>query len=84
MLKGMTGKRRVVCFDVQFEVIEQIMLPQKGERCRRIEIILVLCGLGRFRLNQELPLEPDLLFVVDGHVEEPCHLLLLSLEIGIQ
>ena len=81
MFKRMSGKRCVVCLDVELEVVDEIEFSEEGEGGCSIGIVLVLGRFRGFWFNEELSLEADLLLVIDRHLEEPSHLLLLSFQI---
>src|SRR5664280_2028157 len=78
MLEGVTGKGRVVGFDIELEEGVEVVAAQEGKCVRGIEIILVLRRLEGLGLDEELPCEPDLVSVVDGHVKEARHIVLLQ------
>ena len=84
MLDGMSGQGGVVRLNVQLEVIDQSVGPQKVQTSGRIRIILVGGRFFRFGLNVKLPLETDLLFVVDSHVQEGGEVIQLALHVGVQ
>ena len=48
-----------------------------------VEVVLVLGRLLRLRLDQELPVEADLLLVIDRHVEELGEVIELALHVGV-
>src|SRR5664280_604838 len=78
VLEGVTGKGRVVGFDIELEEGVEVVAEQEGKCVRSIEIILVLRRLEGLGFNEELPCEPDLVGVVDGHMEETRHIVLLQ------
>ena len=70
VLHGVTGQGGVVGFEVQLEMVEQVVLPQEVEARGGVAVVLVLGRFLRLGLDVELPCEADLLGVVDRHVEE--------------
>ncbi len=77
------GQRGVVRFHVQLEIVSQSVAAQKGDDVGAIEIVLVRGRLLRFWLDQELAGEADLLFVIDGEVEEAGQVLQLALHVRV-
>ena len=49
-----------------------------------VGIVLVFHRFGGLRFDKELPCEPDPLLVVDDHMQEPGHLFLFVLQVGVQ
>jgi len=84
VLKGVAGERRVVRLDVELEVLLEAVGPEEGDAGGNVEVVLVLHGLLRLRLNQELALEADALRVIHGHVQERREMILLPLEVRIE
>ncbi len=80
----MTGERRVVGFEVQLEVVEQVVLAEEVQAGRGVGVVLVLGRLLGLRLDVERAVEADLLLVVDGHVHEAAEVVHLALEVGVQ
>ena len=65
------GERRVIGFEIELEVGQEVISAQEVEASGGVGIILVLgrfLGLG---LDVEGALEADLLLVVDRHVQKP-------------
>ena len=80
---GMTGQRGVVGFQIQFEVVLQVIRSQEIHARRRIAVILMLGRLFRFRLDQKLTGKPDLFGVVDGHVKEFAEVVQFPFHVGV-
>ena len=59
VLEGMSGKRRVIGFDVQLEILVQPVLPQKSDGRCGIKVVLVLHGLLRFGFDIEVAGKTD-------------------------
>src|ERR1035437_1577253 len=84
MLHRVTGERRVVRLDVQFEMRQQIIFAQKVQARGGVEIVLMLRRFFRFRLDVKLSLEADLLFVGDGEVQQFRKVIQLAFHVGVE
>ncbi len=84
MLEGVLCQRCMVCLDVQLEIGFKSVCPEEAYHCRCIKIILMLCGLLRLGLYQELTFKADLLRIVDCHSEEARHIVELQFHVGIE
>ena len=83
VLVGVSGQVRVVTFQIELEVIGQVVGLQECDRRGSIEVVLVrrrFLGLG---FDEELCVQADLLGVVHAHVEEAGDVILFALEIGV-
>ena len=54
MVHRVAGKRRVVGFDVEFEMLVESVLTEEGDNSRAVKIVLVLGCLFWFWFNIEL------------------------------
>src|SRR5690606_20158677 len=52
MLESMASKGCMVYLNVDFKVIQQIVLPQETDYCIRIEVVMVLSQHCRLRLHE--------------------------------
>ena len=84
VLHGVAGQGGVVGLDVQLEVIHQAVGAEEIQARGRVGIILVRRRLLRLRFDVELPFEADLLFVIDGHVQERGEVVELALHVGVE
>ena len=71
------SQRGVVGLDVELEMLHQVVLPQEVEAGSRVAVVLVLRRLFRLGLDQERPLEADLLRVIDRH-DRAAHIALFA------
>ena len=83
MLHRMAGQCGVVCLQIEFKVFEKAVFPQEVQTGRRVGIVLMFGGFLGFRLDIEGSLEADLLFVIDGHVQELRKVLNFPFHVGI-
>ena len=84
MLIAMTRQCRMIWLDVKLEMLVETVRFQEANHCLRVIVVLMLGGLFGFGLEQELTLEPDLLFVLDGHVQKGGHVVELLSNVRIQ
>ena len=84
MLEGVAGKRGVVHLDVHLEVLVQAVCPEEADDGFCIDVVLVLCGLHRLRLDEESALEAFAAGIVAGHRQHRCHVFLFTLHVGVQ
>ncbi len=84
MHHGVAGQGGMVGLDVQLEVVHQAVGPEEIDAGRGVAVVLVLGRLLRFRLDQELAREADLLGVVDRQVHEPGHVVQFPLHVGVE
>jgi len=84
VFKGVARQRGMICFDIQFEMIDQAVFLQKVQGRGRISVVLVFRWFAWLGFDQELSLESDLLFIIHRQVKKTGHLLLLLFEIGVQ
>ena len=80
----MAGQGGVVGFQVQFEMRPADRFSQEVKAGRGVGIVLMLGRLLGLRLDVELALEADLLFVVNGHVEKFGQVLQFALDVGVR
>ena len=80
----MTSECSVVHLDVHLEVLVQVVGLQETDNGLCIHIILVLAGLHGFRLDEECTLESLSASIVASHGQHSCHVLLLTLLVGVQ
>ena len=74
----------MIRFDVQLEIIPQVIGAKETQNRSSVEIVLMLGGLLRFRLNEKLPVKPDLFGIIHRHMEKSGHLLLLSFHVRVK
>ncbi len=84
VLDGVSGEGGVIGFDVELEVLEEVVLAEEVETGGGVAVVLVGGRLAGFWFDVELAFEADLLFVVDGHVEEGGEVFDLPLHVGIE
>jgi len=84
VLERVAGERGVVGLDVKLEVLVQAVGAEEADAGRAVEVVLVLGGLLRLGLDEELALEADLLGVIDGHLHECSEVILLTTEVGVE
>ena len=84
VMERMTGQRRVVRFDVQFDLFFQAELFQETIDGRSVVIILMFGWLLRFGFNQQRTLEANLVLVLNDQLHKAANLLALLTQIGIQ
>ena len=70
MLKGVGCKGGVIHFDVQFEVIKEIVLSQEGDTCGRVKIVLVFGGLHGLGLKEKFACKADRACVIECLVKK--------------
>ena len=73
----------MIGLEVQFEMLEQIVLAQEIQAGCRVGIILVLRRLLRFGFNVERAFETDLL-VIHRHVRKSAQMNPFAFEVGVQ
>ena len=84
MLEGVTGKRRVISFDVQLEILVESVLSQKAYCRCGIEIILMRHRLLRLGLDIEVAVKSDASAIFHSHAHKRSYVFLLELNIGVQ
>ncbi len=83
VLNRVAGERRVIGFQVEFQVIDEIVLAEEVGARGGVGIVLVFGGLLGFRLDVELAGEADLFGVINSHVEKAGEVLQLALHVGV-
>ena len=83
VLHLVAGERGVVGLDVHLHMLFESVGPQEVDAGGAVEVVLVLGGLTRLRLEVELAGKADLLRVVDGHVHESGEVVDLPLHVGV-
>ena len=84
VLHRVAGERGVIGFDVQLEVVQQVVFAQEIQARGGVGIVLMLGRFLGLRLDVELAFEADLLLVIDGHVQELGEMFQLALHVGVQ
>ena len=84
MVETVPRQRRVVRFDVHFNLFFQAELLQEAVNRRHIVIILMLGRLLRLRLDQQGALETGFMFMLHHHLHKAAKLLALLAQIGVQ
>ena len=74
----------VVNLDVNLEVLVKSVCAEESDNGLGVNIVLVLCRLHRLGLDEECALESLCTCIVAGHLEHCCHMLFLTLHIGVQ
>ena len=77
-------QRCVVRLNVHAEIFVESVLTQEADRGCRVEVILMLHGFFRFRLDVEIACEADLASIVTRHAEQLGDIVLLELHIGVE
>ena len=83
VLHLVAGQRGMVGFNVHLHMLLQAVGPEEVDAGGAVEIVLMLGGLTRLRLEVELTGEADFLGVGDRHVHEPGEVIHLPLHVGI-
>ena len=83
MLHGVASQGGVIGLEIQFEMIEQIVLAQKIQAGGRVAIVLVLGRFFGLGLDVELTFKANLLSVVDGQVKETPEMIEFTFQVGI-
>jgi hypothetical protein len=84
VVEGVAGEGRVVGLDVDPVLVLQSVADEEPVDRGAVVVVLVLRRLLRLRLQQERPLEPDLVLVLRHEVQEAGQLTLLAREIGVE
>ena len=84
MLEGVMREHGMADFDVELDLALEAEAPQEPGHRRDVEIVLMLGRLLRLRLDQQNPLEADLVLVVDDQRQESPELLQLAGKIGVE
>ena len=84
MLECVSGKDGVVDLDVYLEVLVKSVCPEKSYHCLRVCVILVLHGLHRLRLHEEVAPEAFGPGVVPCHPEHCGKVLFLTFHVGVE
>ncbi len=82
--EGMTGKRAVVGFEIQFEVFHQTVLLKEGVAGARIRVVLVGGGFLGLGFDVELAREFDRLLVIDRQVQELGEVIEFAVQVRIE
>ena len=83
MMERVTCQRRVVSFNVQFNLFFQTKLFQEAIDRRSIVIILMFGRFLRFRFDKQRPLETDFMFMLNHHLHKAAQLFTLLTQVGI-
>src|SRR5690606_9858737 len=84
MLEGMPSQRGVVHLQVEFEIIQEVVLPEETDYRCGIIIVLVLGWFAGLGFNEKRAFETLLARVIPGGMQHPCKMLLFTLHVGIQ
>ena len=79
----MTGQNGVVGFDVELEVIKEVVLAEEIQAGGAVGIILVLGWLLWLGFNVKLTIETNFLFKINGHVKKARQVIELPLHVGV-
>ena len=80
----MPCERRMVCFDIELDVIHQAVRTTEIQARGCIEVILMFCWLFRLGFEQELSFESDLFRVIDSHMHESGEMIQFTFHVGIE
>jgi len=83
MMERVTCQRRVVSFNVQFNLFFQTKLFQEAIDRRGIVIILMFGRFLRFRFDKQRALETDFMFMLNHHLHKAAQLFTLLTQVGI-
>ena len=83
MTHGVPSKCGVIGLDIEFEFIDETIGLEEIQAGCRIRVVLVGGGFAGLRLDPELALEAYGLLPLDGHVEECCQMIHLTLHVGV-
>ena len=84
VVEAVAGERRMVRLEVDPVLGLEAVAGEEPMNRRRVVVVLVLRRLLRLRLDQQRPLEPDLVLVLGDEPQEPRELALLALEVRVQ
>eukprot|EP01136_Pigoraptor_vietnamica_P010455 Opistho-1_new@48096 len=84
VLEAVSRQRGVVGLDVQLDVLFEVELPEEAIHGGTVEVVLVFGRLQRLGLDQQLPLEADLVLVVHHHLHEAAQLPALAQQVGVE
>ena len=84
VVEAVPGQRRVVRLDVDPVLALEAVADEEAVDGRDVVVVLVLGRLHRLRLDEQLPVEPDLVLVLGDEVQEPGELVALALEVGVE
>jgi len=84
VLEGVAREQGMVLLDVDLDFLVQPVRLQEAEHCGDVEVVLVFGRLGWLRLDQDRPLEADLVLVFDHQVEKASELRELALQVGVE
>ena len=84
VLEGVVGEESVTHFDVALDPVFQAIALEEAINRGDVKIILVLGRLLRLGLEQDLPLEADLVGVLDHQMDKAGHLVELRPNLGIE
>merc|ERR1712224_1031328 len=80
----MTSKGGVIGLNIELEVVLQAIRVQETNDSLRIIIILVGSGFSGLWFDEQLIIGTNLFLVVDGHLQECCHVINLIANLRIQ
>lgn len=84
MLIVVTSKHCVVGFNVQFEILVQVIFLQETHDSLSIIVILVFGRLFRLRFNQELVGGSNFFLIVNSHLEHHGQVINFGLDLGVK
>ena len=84
VLKGVTSQRSVVNLDVHLEVLVKPVGAQEPDNRLGVNVILVLCGLHGFRLDEEGAGESLAAGIVACGSQHGCQVVFLALHLGVE
>ena len=84
VVEVVTRECRVVGLDVDLDLVLEAVLLEKGVHRRDVVVVLVLGGLHALRLDEQCPLEPDRVLVLDDHVHEATELIEFARHVGVE
>ena len=84
MFKRMARQNRMALLDIDLHLALQPEVLEKAVYRRHIIIILMFRRFLRLGFNQDRALEPDLVLVIDHHLQHPARLFALAAHVGVQ
>ena len=84
VFKGVAGQGGVIGFDVELELVQQVVFAEEAQNGSGVVVVLVLGRLFGFGFHEQGAGKADCLFVFNGHVQEARELVLLVGHVGVE